>query len=131
MKKRSEEIRAAALLKASQSGDIQLLKEMKKVKIDGKGSVNLPDRVEGAEGQDEIVEKFREVYESLYNSAEFEEAVKLIKSKLKTVIGPDSLDEVCKITGDVVKKAATLMKPGKSDVSGAHYYPSSLCIIDY
>ena len=80
---------------------------MKKVKIDSKGCVNSSDRVEWAEGQDEIVEKFREVYESLY------------KSKLQTLIGPDSLAEVDKITGDVVKKAATLMKSGKSDVSGA------------
>ena len=110
VKKKSEEIRAAALLKASQSGDMQLLKEMKIVKIDSKGCVNLPDTVEGAEGQDEIIEKFREVYESLYNSAESEEAVKVIKNKLETLIGTDSLAEVYKITGDVVKKAATLMK---------------------
>ena len=76
--------------------------------------------MEGADGQEEIVEKFREVYKTLYNSAESVDAVKLIKDRLDTLIGPGSLTEVDKVTGDVVKKAVIRMKPGKSDVSGAY-----------
>ena len=35
------------------------------------------------------------------------------------MIGPESQSEVSKVTGSAVKKAATKMKPGKSDVSGS------------
>ena len=36
----------------------------------------LPETVAGADGQDEVVDKFREVYSTLYNSAESESEMK-------------------------------------------------------
>ena len=120
VKKLAEEIRARELLTASLGGDVNLLKEMKKIRGNNKGNENLPDNVEGAEGQEEVVEKFREVYETLYNSAESSASVQLIKERLANTIGPESLLEVNKVTGEMVKKAATRIKPGKSDVSGAY-----------
>ena len=42
VKKLSEEIRAKELLTASLGGDVNLLKEMKKIRGNNKGSVNLP-----------------------------------------------------------------------------------------
>ena len=41
-----------------------------------------------------------------------------IKAKLAEMIGVGCCEEVNKITGSVVKEAASLMKSGKSDVSG-------------
>ena len=76
--------------------------------------------VEGAEGEGETVEKFKEIYEALYNSSESQEAMRVIKDSLKMEIGPNSIDEVVKITGRIVKEAACRMKPGKSDISGAY-----------
>ena len=43
-----------------------------------------------------------------------------IKEQLKGLIGPDSIEEVNKITGNVVKMACCKMKPGKMDVSGSY-----------
>ena len=116
VKKLAEEIRARELLTVSLGGDVNLLKEMKKIRGNNKGNENLPDNVEGAEGQEEVVEKFREVYETLYNSAESSASVQLIKERLANTIGPESLLEVNKVTGEMVKKAVTRIKPGKSDV---------------
>ena len=62
------------------------------------------------------MDKFRDVYNALYNSAESSEGVNIIKEKLKELIGAGAIEEVEKITGTVVKKAACKMKPGKSDV---------------
>ena len=69
------------------------------------------------EGEEEIVEKFREVYSDLYNSADTSEAMFDIKQKLRDMIGPDAMREVDKIAGNVVKNAAKRMRPGKNDVS--------------
>ena len=44
---------------------MDLIKEMKKVKAGCKASSELPDNVGGAEGEQEIVEKFKQVYSAL------------------------------------------------------------------
>ena len=43
---------------------------MKRIKGGDSYSNELPDLVDGANGEEEVVEKFKEVYFSLYNSAE-------------------------------------------------------------
>ena len=49
----------------------------------GKKSQNIPaDNIEGANGSEEISEKFKKVYEALYNSAVSTDIVNLIKLKL-------------------------------------------------
>ena len=60
---------AKSLFEASLSGDMDLIKEMKKVKSGCQVVKELPDNVGGAEGEQEICEKFKEVYSALYNSA--------------------------------------------------------------
>ena len=120
VKKLSEKIRASNLLDASLQGDLNLLKEMKKVKGGKKETLDLPESVEDADSPEEIVEKFREVYEELYNSADTSKAVNLLKEKLAQMIDNKSLSDVNKITPEVVKKAATHMMPNKSDVTGSY-----------
>ena len=105
--------RAKKLLEASLTGEVQLLAEMKRVRSGCKAHAELPDNVDGAEGEQEVVE----VYSALYNSASTEAEVNTIKEKLEELIRNDSVDEVMKITGEKVKEAAGLMKKGKSDVS--------------
>ena len=71
--------------------------------IQGKGAQSdLPETVEGAETEESIVEKFKEVYEALYNSAESN--TDSLKEKIKDLIKEDSMNEVNKITGDSVKE---------------------------
>jgi hypothetical protein len=110
-------VKAKKLFEASLEGDIQLVAEMKKVRSGGGGTDELPDNVAGAEGEKEIVEKFREVYSALYNSASTAPEVQTIKDQLQALIKQESMEEVNKITGDVVREAAGLMKSGKADVS--------------
>ena len=105
-------LKAKKMFEASVVSDMQLLEEMKKVRSGGVGADELPDNVAGAEGEQEIVEKFREVYSALYNSASTAPEVQIIKDQLKVLIKQDSMAEVDKITGDVVKEAAGLMKTG-------------------
>ena len=91
---------------------------MKNIKGSKSKGQSLPDNVEGAEGPDEILNKFKEVYENLYNSAESINAMNGIKESIMGMIGPESVGEVNRITGSVLKEACCKIKPGKSDVSG-------------
>ena len=72
-----------------------------------------------ANGDQEISELFKTVYEELFNSAESVEAMQAIKNHLQTLIGPESVQEVNKITGAAVKEACGRMKSGKADVTGS------------
>ena len=91
---------------------------MKNISGSGNNSGDLPDNVAGANGEDEIVDKFRVVYSELYNSWGSEEEMKEVKEKVASLIqNQDSLSEVMKVTGAVVKEAVHSMKSGKADVS--------------
>ena len=70
---------------------------------------------------------FREVYSGLYNSARSDEEMAEIQKKIiELVRTEDSRKEIEKLTPEIVKKAATLMKPKKMDVSQGF---SSECIL--
>ena len=115
----SNKVRAVKLFEAAMKGDTDLLLEMKKIRSGGSGSKgDLPDNVGDADGEDEIVDKFREVYSTLYSSAGSKAEMKSLRQKVKQVIGPNSVQEVAKVTGAVVKEAALSMKPAKGDVTG-------------
>ena len=69
---------------------------------------------------DSILERFRECYEELYNSAGTEQAMDMIKAKLQNVIQENTLPalrEIGKVTGKLVKQACGRMLPGKTDVT--------------
>ena len=80
----------------------------------------MPEEIDGETDPDMILDKFREVYETLYNSSDTSDAMEVIKEKLETVIGQNSLEEVNEITSTIVKQACAKMKPGKMDVSGGY-----------
>ena len=117
LKRKADLVRAEQLFEASLLGDMDLLKEMKKVKSGRGDHVDLPDVVEGANGEEEIVERFREVYETLYNSSGSQDGMAQLREHIQSLIGPQSLEDVQKLTGSVVKKAAFLLKPKKTYVS--------------
>ena len=97
---------------------MDLLKEMRKIKSGRDNHTELPDNVEGASGENDIASKFREVYSTLYNSSGSKNAMEVLRQEVQSLIGPDSVEHVAKVTGEAVKKAALLLSPGKSDVSG-------------
>ena len=119
IKKKADLIRSQKLLEAAESGSADLLREMKKLKGGKKMHHELPDEVAGVSGEAGIVEKFCQVYEELYNSSGSSEVLSSLKYEINENIKNDetAMREVFKISGDVVKKAACKMKPGKGDVS--------------
>ena len=117
LRKISENIRAEQLLEASEAGDIELMKAFK----GKKGTCQtMPDSIEGKTEHHEILDKFKEVYEQLYNSAESKEAMNSIKEKLSNMINiGNSYSVINMITAEIVKEACGKMKAGKVDVSGS------------
>ena len=120
VKKEADTIRATKLLAAAATSDINLMKEMKNIKGSSKGGQSVPDSVDGVSGHEEIVDKFKEVYEELYNSAPTVDSVNNIKNTINNLIGPGCMAEVDRVTGSVLKEACARMKPGKSDVTGSY-----------
>ena len=116
----SDSIRARRLLEASALGSVNLFMELKKIKGSDKSGGSLPDIVAGATGETAIVEEFRQVYQSLYNSCNTSEAMEELKNLVENSIAADSALEADLVTGDVVKAAAGRLKPGKGDVSGSY-----------
>ena len=102
------------------SGDMDLMKELKKTLSKQKSDQKVLESLEGEVTEDGILAKFRELYAKLYNSAGTEEEVGRLKLQLDDMITEDALTEVEKVTGDIVKKACERMKPGKSDVSESY-----------
>ena len=118
VKRNEQEMRGRRLLEAALEGDLDLLKEMKRVRA-GKDTLDdLPEKVDGAENEEDIANKFLEVYEALYNSANTKEETEKLKNRIQELIQPDAMEEVYRITGEAVKAAACKLKPRKTDVSG-------------
>ena len=119
LRKKADLTRAQNLFEASLQGDINLLAEMKKIRCGGTGSLtDLPDSVAGAQGEDEIADKFKTVYETLYSSAASQEEMVRLLEKVNRLVNHSSVQEIAKVTGSKVKEAACLLKAKKGDVSG-------------
>ena len=118
LKRKASLIQAGKLFEASMNGDIDLIKEMKRIRGGQDSMANLPDTVAGANGQEEIVEKFRDVYSALYNSSDSEREMSALLIRVSSHIQEDSVNEVDKVTGSIVKEAVKQMRPRKADVSG-------------
>ena len=93
---------------------------MKKIKGDKKSKGDLPDMVGGVSGKSLIVEEFKKVYSTLYNSSESSEDMAELKDILAREILADSSAEADKISGKTVKEAECRVKPRKSDVSQSY-----------
>ena len=116
-KARGDQNKAEKLLAAALEGDTALLSEMRKIRKGGGGPPELPDTVAGANGELEIVEKFRLVYSGLYNLSSTEAEMANLHKKISKLINPESVHQVNRITRNVVKQAVSTMRPRKCDVS--------------
>ena len=76
---------------------------------------DLTENMEGANGEAEIAEEFCKVYEELYNSSGSDEALHALKEFIKNKLAnnDETMNEVFKITGVVVKEAACKLKSAK------------------
>ena len=110
-------IRANKLLEAAELGDRKLMEEMKKSMNSKSIGQSVPENVDGNVTHESILDRFKTIYETLYNSAGTEAAMDRIKERLQNLVNLDSLVDVDKVSGKVVKEACSRMKPGKADVS--------------
>ena len=90
------------MLNAAEQWDSHLLKEMKNTINSKNTSESVPESLDGNVTHDDILNRFKTIYESLYNSAETSSAVEDIKTRIRSLINEDSIMEVNKITGRVV-----------------------------
>ena len=109
--------KAFSFLAAAESGDQALLKEMRRVVGSRRQVQELPDCLEGAVGESEVLEKFRSLYEALYNSAGTQMKLDDLLVTMNSMIDCRSEGEVRKITAAEVAKACRRMRTGKIDVS--------------
>ena len=112
-------LKAQKLFEASMWGGADLVKELKKIR-GGKCRPDLPETVAGANGEEEICQSFKQVYDNLYNSAPSVKETESLKITIQSRITQDDFTEVRRVTGEAVKHAASLMKKGKIDVSGSY-----------
>ena len=101
-------------------GDTDLLSEMKRLRNGGGGRDELPENVAGADSEEEIVDRFRTVYSTLYNCAETKPGMEDLKSRIKNMISAESMHDVNKVKSDVVKKVVLSMKARESDITGGY-----------
>ena len=118
VKRASKLHQAKGLYQAAMDGDMALMKEMRRVQS-GKGELDeLPDAVDGVTGQQEVANRFGAVHSALYNSSGSKENMEELKSRIRGLIqSEDSAAEIAKLTPEVLKAAATRMKPHKMDIS--------------
>ena len=89
-KRAAANLRAESLLEASEAGNRALMKELKKTLSNKQWGQQVPDSIDGRVGHEPVLEKFKECYKALYNSAGSKEAVDEIKDKLKGAINYNS-----------------------------------------
>ena len=119
-KRLADTIKSRKLLEAAEEGNAALMEEMKKSMNTKVVEQSVPECLDGKVTHDDILERFKECYEELYNSAGSEDAMVTIKSKLDQAIkkcSNSSAMEIGKVTGQVVKDACCRMRPGKNDVT--------------
>ena len=110
--------KAKGLFNAAMSGDLDLFKEMKRVKSGGGQMEEMADTVDGSTGEEEIAGTFAKIFNTLYNSSESNAEMEEIQRKLQELVRvEDSVGEVEKVTEALVKKAVGTLKSQKMDVS--------------
>ena len=92
VRKKADLIRAQHLFVASLQGDTDLLSEMRKIRCGGAGGdTELPDVVGDAQGEDEIADKFKTVYETLYSSAGSQQEMASLLDKVNKKVDQNSV----------------------------------------
>ena len=117
--KRASQLHSArGLFEAALEGDIQLLKEMKRVKTGKCDTDDLPTSVDGTSGQANVANRFKDVFSALYNSVDDKNGLEAVEERISILLSKENnIAEVNKLTPDVVRKATMSLKSHKMDVS--------------
>ena len=110
-KKAEEQIRKNKILEACISGDGgDLFQEIKALRNSKQVVATSIDGV-----KDDIPGHFRNIYSKLYNSVDDAERMANLSTEVEAKISYISLNDVMKVTPEIVKTATGKLKPGKSD----------------
>ena len=91
---------------------------MKRVRTGKKEAEELTNTVDGVTGSDNVANKFKEVFEALFNSVEDKPDLEEVEVRIRLLLQKeDTRNEVNKMTAEVVKQATLSMKGHKIDVS--------------
>ena len=88
-------MKAKKLLEAAEEGNIALMKEMRNTLERNSHGQAVPESLDGKVTHDTILDRFRECYEELYNSAGTQHAMDIIKEKLKNLIQGNKDRKTC------------------------------------
>ena len=58
---------------------------------------------------------FKDIYSKLFNSVNDVESMAKLSDEIANRVSPSDIDDIMKVTPEVVKQAAAKLKPGKSD----------------
>ena len=119
LKKDSNRLKSDALCEVAMVGNRAIFDEMRKLSNGVSNSQDIPDTLQGKVTFDDILNKFKECYESLYNSAPTKDVMIDLNHQVKSLIESDVLSskfEVEKNSSAVVKDAIHAMKADKMDV---------------
>ena len=111
----NNKLKARIAIDRAKKNDTCLIRELKK--LNGCASNQLPEVVDGCTGEDAIVNKFKEVYQTIYNKNETDVEMALFSEKLSRLTSQNDIEMVYLINENVVGNAIRLMKQNKSDVS--------------
>jgi hypothetical protein len=103
-------IKKSKVLNACLNGNGELFKEIKSMR---KSKPKVAESIDGVNKN--IPDHFENIYKELYNSVHDGDEVKLINEEVERNINVQHLEDIDKVTADEVKKAASKLKPGKSD----------------
>ena len=85
-KRETDRLRSQTLSEAAATSNLALFKEMKNCPYDKRCTQQIPDELEGEVSFGGIIDKFRECYEKLYNSADTSTEMLDIKLNIDKII---------------------------------------------
>ena len=88
----------------------QLVKEIKSLR---RSKPKVAESIDGVHNN--LPDHFGSIYKELYNSVNDGEEVKLINQEVESKLKAKHLEDIDNVTAEEVKKAASKLKPGKSD----------------
>ena len=105
-----EKIKRDKLLNACLGDGGDLFEQIKALRKSPSGIATSIDGVSA-----DIPGHFSAIYSQLYNSADDSEDLKAVHARVEAEVNMSHLDKVAKITPELLRKAASKLKPGKSD----------------
>ena len=110
LKKSEDLVKKNKLLDACLNGGGDIFKEIKAIRSTRQVVASTMDVV-----RENIPNHFKNIYSSLFNSVDDTENLALVSEQVELGIKDHSLQEVAMVTPNIVKKAASKLKTGKSD----------------